>query len=104
MATRESLREALKMVIDPELGLNLVDLGLIYDIDIDEDSIHIAMTLTTAGCPLHESMIEAVRHVAQSADLTRSVFVELVWDPPWTPERMSADAKKALGWATVSQP
>ncbi|MBI3110019.1 MAG: metal-sulfur cluster assembly factor [Ignavibacteriales bacterium] len=102
MATRESIREALKMVIDPELGLNLVDLGLIYDIDLDEDSIHIAMTLTTAGCPLHESMIEAVRHVAQSSDLTKMVYVDLVWEPPWTPELMSEDAKKTLGWSTVA--
>ena|SRR3989339_1516632 len=104
MATRESIREALKMVIDPELGLNLVDLGLIYDIDLDEDSIHIAMTLTTAGCPLHESMIEAVRHVAQSADLTKMVYVDLVWEPPWQPELMSEDAKKALGWSKVATP
>lgn len=104
MATRESIREALKMVIDPELGLNLVDLGLIYDIDLDEDSIHIAMTLTTAGCPLHESMIEAVRHVAQSVDLTKMVYVDLVWEPPWTPDLMSEGARKALGWSTVATP
>ena len=104
MPTQEQVIDIIKQCYDPEIPINIYDLGLIYDIDLDEDSIHIAMTLTTAGCPLHESMIEAVRHVTQSADLTKMVYVDLVWEPPWTPELMSEDAKKALGWSKVATP
>ncbi len=98
MATKEQIIDALKLVIDPELGVNVVDLGLIYDIDIANEVITITMTLTTMGCPLHESMVEAVRHVAQMTDLTKTVNVELVWEPQWTPERLTPSAKQMLGW------
>ncbi|HAL55060.1 MAG TPA: hypothetical protein DCP63_00935 [Bacteroidetes bacterium] len=96
MATKEQILDGLKLVADPELGINLVDLGLIYDVSIDEQSIVVSMTLTTQGCPLHESMIEAVRHVVQMADLTKIVYVDLVWDPAWTPERMTVEGKRML--------
>lgn len=98
MVTKEQIIDALKLVVDPELGINVVDLGLIYDVDITDESITITMTLTTMGCPLHESMVEAVRHVVQMADLTKTVDVELVWEPPWTPERLTPAAKQMLGW------
>jgi metal-sulfur cluster biosynthetic enzyme len=98
MVTRKQVLESLKMVIDPELGISVVDLGLIYDIDVEEDAIHVTMTLTTAGCPLHESMVEAVRQVVQMTDLTKTVDVQLVWEPPWTPERLTPAAKQMLGW------
>jgi metal-sulfur cluster biosynthetic enzyme len=96
--TKEQILEALRLVVDPELGINVVDLGLIYDIDVEDYVISISMTLTTMGCPLHESMLEAVRHVAQMTDLTKTVNVELVWEPPWTPERLTPAAKQMLGW------
>lgn len=99
MVTKENVLDALRLVIDPELGLSVVDLGLIYDIVIGAKEIAVSMTLTTAGCPLHESMVEAVRHVVQMADLTRTASVNLVWDPPWTPERMTDEAKRQLGWS-----
>lgn len=98
MVTKEQIIDALKLVVDPELGINVVDLGLIYDIDITDESITITMTLTTMGCPLHESMVEAVRHVVQMADLTKTVDVKLVWEPPWTPERLTPVARQMLGW------
>ncbi len=98
MATREQIIDALQQVVDPELGINVVDLGLIYGIDITDKNITITMTLTTTGCPLHESMVEAVRHVAQMTDLTKTVHVNLVWEPPWTPERLTPAAKRMLGW------
>lgn len=98
MVTKGQIIDALKLVVDPELGVNVVDLGLIYDVDITNDYITITMTLTTMGCPLHESMVEAVRHVAQMADLTKTVNVNLVWEPPWTPERLTPAAKQMLGW------
>lgn len=99
MATTSEILDALRSVVDPELGVNVVDLGLIYGIDMDEDSIHIRMTLTTSGCPLHETMLEAVRYVAQMAALTKSIHVDLVWTPGWSPERMSDEARAQLGWS-----
>lgn len=98
MVTKDQILDALKLVVDPELGINVVDLGLIYGVDIDDVSITITMTLTTMGCPLHESMVEAVRHVAQMTDLTRTVNVKLVWEPQWTPERLTPSARQMLGW------
>jgi metal-sulfur cluster biosynthetic enzyme len=91
--------EALKEVIDPELGINVVDLGLIYDIAIDGSDVHITMTLTTPGCPLHESIAEAVDEVVRlMVPGAGAVEVELVWDPQWTPDRISEQGRLELGW------
>lgn len=91
--------EALKEVIDPELGINVVDLGLIYEVAVDEAGVRITMTLTTPGCPLHESIAEAVQEALQDM-LPRigDVQLDLVWDPPWTPDRISEEGRWALGW------
>lgn len=91
--------EALKEVIDPELGINVVDLGLIYEVAVDEADVRITMTLTTPGCPLHESIAEAVQEALQDM-LPRigDVQLVLVWDPPWTPDRISEEGRWALGW------
>ena len=91
--------EALKEVIDPELGINVVDLGLIYEVAVDEADVRITMTLTTPGCPLHESIAEAVQEVLQDM-LPRigDVQLDLVWDPRWTPDRISEEGRWALGW------
>ncbi|HEY4611851.1 MAG TPA: metal-sulfur cluster assembly factor [Bacteroidota bacterium] len=97
MVSKEQILNTLRMVVDPELGINVVDLGLIYGVEVKNKTIDITMTLTTVGCPLHESMVEAVRHVAQMSDLTKIVDVHLVWDPPWTPERLTPSAKAILG-------
>ncbi|WP_231699322.1 metal-sulfur cluster assembly factor [Limnochorda pilosa] len=86
-------------MIDPELGLNVVDLGLIYDVHIgDGGHVEVTMTLTTPGCPLHGSMADGVREVVAMLPGVRSVDVHLVGEPPWGPERMSRDALRALGW------
>ena len=91
--------EALKEVIDRELGVNVVDLGLIYGVAVDGTAIRITMTLTTPGCPLHESIAEAVQVALQDVFPRRGdVAVDLVWDPPWTPDRISDDGRWALGW------
>ncbi len=99
MLTKENVLDALRLVIDPELGINLVDLGLIYDVMIDEQNIYVKMTLTTPGCPLHESMSAAVEHRLHQLDATKKVFVQLVWQPQWTPASMSENARRQLGWA-----
>ncbi len=98
MITEEKVRNALYSVIDPELGIDVVNLGLIYGIDIDDDSVTITMTLTTPGCPLHESMSSAVYNAVRMIDPEKEVKVNLVWDPPWSPERLTDQAKEMLGW------
>ncbi len=98
MVTEEKVRNALYSVIDPELGIDVVNLGLIYGIDIDDESVTITMTLTTPGCPLHESMSSAVYNAIRTLDPDKEVKINLVWEPPWTPERLTDQAKEMLGW------
>ena len=91
--------EALKEVIDPELGINVVDLGLIYEVDINDANVGVTMTLTTPGCPLHESIGVAVREALDAyIPGIGDVAMNLVWDPPWTPERITEEGRLALGW------
>ena len=97
--TEEMVLTAIKAVIDPELGLNIVDLGLIYSVDIEADGrIAITMTLTTPGCPLHASFAQEIERVLWQSipDLT-GVQVELVWDPPWNPVMISPEGRTLLG-------
>lgn len=96
--TEEMVYAALEEVIDPELGLNIVDLGLIYDVVIEDGRIGITMTLTTPGCPLHASFKSEIEATLWRAfpDL-EDVTVELVWTPPWTPEKISPEGRAELG-------
>ncbi|CEG27600.1 metal-sulfur cluster assembly factor [Bacillus sp. B-jedd] len=97
MSLVEKIREQLKNVYDPELNINVVDLGLIYGISvINEQDAEIIMTLTTPGCPLHDSITSGVKHKVESMPDIRNAFVELVWEPAWTPEKMSPDAYRQL--------
>lgn len=95
--TKTDVENLLRQVVDPELGVNIVDLGLIYGIDITEDNVTVTMTLTTPGCPLHEAMITGVEETLRRHPAVRDVHVQIVWSPPWTPERMSETAKRQLG-------
>jgi FeS assembly SUF system protein len=89
---------ALRAVYDPEIPVNIYDLGLIYSLDIrDDKSVHVGMTLTAPACPVAGSMPAAVEHAVKRVPGIGSVTVELVWDPPWTPERMSDEARLELG-------
>ncbi|KEF38313.1 putative metal-sulfur cluster biosynthetic enzyme [Schinkia azotoformans MEV2011] len=98
MELKEKILKELETVIDPELGLNIVDLGLIYDINIDEEnSVNIKMTLTTPGCPLHDSITSGARYVLEAMEEVNEVNVQLVWEPAWSPELMSNRAKDWLG-------
>ncbi len=97
--TEEQVRAALMEVNDPEIGINIVDLGLLYGIEISNNGIHIRMTMTMPGCPLHAYLTKA----AEEALRTRfpgvhPIQVELVWEPPWEPTRMSPAARRQLGW------
>ncbi|WP_324716907.1 metal-sulfur cluster assembly factor [Carboxydochorda subterranea] len=96
--TEEVVREALRQVVDPELGLNIVDLGLVYGIDVQDGKVHIRMTLTAIGCPLSFMVNEMVNQAVRQIPGVESVEVELVWDPPWTPDKMSEEARALLGF------
>ncbi|WP_044748728.1 metal-sulfur cluster assembly factor [Bacillus alveayuensis] len=97
MNLKEKIIEQLYNVIDPELGINIVDLGLIYDININEGNVFILMTLTTPGCPLHDSIVGGVKRALANMEEIKGIDVQITWNPPWTPERMSKEALRQLG-------
>ena len=91
--------ESLSDVYDPELGVNVVDLGLVYDVDVNEEGhVIITMTLTTPGCPMHESIGEGVGRMLQDIPGVTSGEIRLVWDPPWDPSRMTVEGRRMLGF------
>ena len=99
MVTKEEVMEVLKQCMDPELGISIVDLGLIYDVKVEkEGKVKIKMTLTTVGCPLVGMIRGDVKEKVGAMKGVKDVEVELVWDPPWTPERISVEGKKKLGF------
>jgi metal-sulfur cluster biosynthetic enzyme len=98
MVTVEDVQDALTNVIDPELGLDFVELGLIYDIEIDAGKVHVTFTLTAAGCPIGPEVAEQIEEFVSDLEGVESVGSTMVFTPPWTPERMSEDAKFALGY------
>ncbi len=98
MPTEEQVRECLRGVYDPDVPANIVDLGLVYAIHADEDSVSVRMTLTRPGSPLSESISEEIRDIIHSRlPETDDVQVEIVWEPPWYPDLMSEDARAHLG-------
>ena len=98
MVDEEAVYEALEEVIDPELGLDFVSLGLVYDVEIDGGDVHITFTLTTPACPIGPQVTEQMREFVSEVEGVTSVHPKMVFDPPWTPEMMSEDAKFALGY------
>ena len=98
MVTKQDVMKVLKKCYDSEIGISLVDLGLIYDVQVKDDKVYIKMTLTTPGCPMHVFMVNDVEEKVKKMKGVKEVKVELVWDPPWTPDRMSREAKKKLGF------
>jgi len=97
MPNEDDVREALRDVIDPELDINILDLGLVYEIDVNDDRADILMTLTTPGCPLHGVFDELVRQEVAKVDGIDEVEVELTFEPRWSPEKMSDEARDELG-------
>lgn len=100
--TEDDVRERLKQVIDPELGIDVVNLGLIYGIDLvdredGKTDVIVTMTLTTFGCPLGPILTEEVNFALRDLPDLGNVEINLVWSPPWTPDMMSEEAKDALG-------
>ena len=100
-----TIRAALRQVVDPELDCNIVDLGLIYGIAIDGAKVTVAMTLTTPGCPMHKSIAWGVQSALLNLEGVEKVDVQLVWDPPWTPARMSERGRAEAGvYANIRVP
>ena len=102
MVDQDDIREAMKQVDDPELGINVVDLGLLYAVSMDEGgAVTLDMTLTSMGCPLTDQIIADVRKYVEPLDGVTSVDVNWVWDPPWGPDKMTDDGKlmmKVMGY------
>ena len=92
-----TVREALRQVIDPELDCNIMDLGLVYAIAIDGAKVTVTMTLTTPGCPMHESIAWGVKSALLNLEAVEDVDVQVVWDPPWTPARMTDYGRERTG-------
>jgi len=95
--TSDEIRNSLKQCMDPEVPLNIVDMGLIYGIDVAQNNdVNIKMTMTTQGCPLHETLVQDVTRYAKKVPGVNNVKVDIVWDPPWTMDKMSDEAKQTL--------
>ncbi len=98
MPTKDDVIEALRGVEDPELGMDIVDLGLLYDVEIEGSKVKVIHSLTSLGCPAGPMIQEDIQRVASEVPGVDDVEIELTWDPPWTPDRMSDDAKFILGF------
>ncbi len=101
MITADSVRKALRAVKDPELNLNIIDIGLVYDVEITDTpegaEVHIRQTLTSPGCPSGPEIMDDVKRTVQDLEGVKSVEVELVWEPYWTPEKMDPRLRAFLG-------
>lgn len=96
--TEEEVRDALTNIVDPEIGINIVDLGLVYGTDVEDDGeVRVTMTLTAPGCPLSGYIGTAVDTTVSELEGVTKVDVDIVWTPPWNPSMMSEDAKLELG-------
>jgi metal-sulfur cluster biosynthetic enzyme len=98
MATKEEVVQALRQVEDPELGMDIVELGLLYDVEVEGPNVKVIHSLTSMGCPAGPMIQEDIQRVASEVPGVEDVEIELTWDPPWTPDLMSDDAKFILGF------
>jgi len=98
MPTKEEVVDALRAVEDPELGMDIVELGLLYDVEVEGPKVKVIHTLTSMGCPVGPMIQENIDQIARSMPEVEDVEVELTWNPPWSPEKMSDDAKFILGF------
>jgi FeS assembly SUF system protein len=99
LVTKEDVVKVLRDCYDPEIPINVWDLGLVYDISIDGDKVHVKMTLTAPGCPMHTMISQDVKSKLESIEGVKQGTVEMVWEPPWSPDKMSEEAKAQLGIA-----
>jgi metal-sulfur cluster biosynthetic enzyme len=98
MPSVDEVTEALENVIDPELGLNFVELGLVYEVEVDEGTVDVTFTLTSPGCPIGPQVSEQMKEYVGELEGVAAVHPHMTFSPPWTPDLMSEDAKFALGY------
>ena len=98
MVTQDDVMAVLRQCYDPEIPVNIVDLGLIYNVSIEDKTVNVDMTLTAPGCPMHSLIARDVKQKLETIPDVKDVRVKVVWEPPWTPDRMSEAAKKMLGF------
>ncbi|MCX6022080.1 MAG: metal-sulfur cluster assembly factor [Chloroflexi bacterium] len=96
--TEEQVIEALRDVYDPEIPVNVIDLGLVYGVDIEGTLVKVTMTMTAPGCPMHAQLSADARDKIVENTEAEDAEIDIVWDPPWTPDRMTEEGKAALGW------
>lgn len=99
MTTKEDVMKILRSVLDPEIGINIVDLGLVYGVWVEEDRVHVKMTMSASASPPYDVVVNWTERSLASLPGVQSVKVELVWEPPWSPEMMTESAKRQLGFA-----
>lgn len=98
MLNEETVMDALRECYDPEIPVNIVDLGLVYDIDVSEESdVHVTMTLTAQGCPMSDMIDQQVRDALEALDDVKDASVDIVWEPKWNPSMISDEGRKQLG-------
>jgi metal-sulfur cluster biosynthetic enzyme len=96
---RAPIDEALRRVVDPEVAMNIVDVGLVYGVTVHDKRVHVRVTMTSAACPVADVIIGDIeQQLDRAVPADRLIQVELVWEPPWTPERLSDRAKTFMGW------
>jgi len=98
MPSVDEVQEALTNVIDPELGLDFVELGLVYEVEVEDEDVYVTFTLTSPGCPIGPQVSEQIEEFVSELDGVERVYPKMVFTPPWTPEMMSEEAKFALGF------
>jgi metal-sulfur cluster biosynthetic enzyme len=98
MPSKEEVIDALRAVEDPELGMDIVELGLLYDVEVEGPKVHVTFSLTSMGCPVGPMIQQQIEETVAGMEGVGEVEPELTWDPPWSPERMSDDAKFVLGF------
>jgi len=98
MPTRDQVVDALRVVEDPELGMDIVELGLLYDVEVEGPKVQVTYSLTSMGCPVGPMIEQQIRETVADMEGVEAVDAELTWNPPWSPERMSDDAKFILGF------
>ena len=97
--TSQQVLDSLKQCMDPEIPINIVDMGLIYGVKVNDDNkVDVKMTMTTRGCPLHETLVSDVKRYVNKVPGVNGVNVEIVWEPAWTPEKMSEEGKKLINY------
>jgi len=97
MPDKEAIYQALKQIYDPEVGINIVDMGLIYDLTLEDTKVGVTMTLTSPGCPAGPLILTQVEEKLKELEGVEEVDINVVWSPPWSPDRLSEEAKDQLG-------